>query len=88
MGGQADWGVFQMPGALEAMEKTATSRYLGTVLVEGAGHWVQQEAPDAVSASLLAFLDSVKDARDGKRRARDAVSSLGASFGALRRQSA
>jgi epoxide hydrolase A/B len=26
------------------------------VVVEGAGHWVQQEEPEAVSASLLAFL--------------------------------
>jgi pimeloyl-ACP methyl ester carboxylesterase len=28
----------------------------GTVLVEGGGHWVQQDSPDAVNAALLAFL--------------------------------
>ncbi len=28
----------------------------GTVLVEGAGHWVQQERPDEVNAALLTFL--------------------------------
>jgi pimeloyl-ACP methyl ester carboxylesterase len=28
----------------------------GTVLVPGAGHWVQQEAPDAVNTALLEFL--------------------------------
>ena len=28
----------------------------GTVLVDGAGHWVQQERPDEVNAALLAFL--------------------------------
>ena len=31
----------------------------GSTFVEGAGHWVQQEAPDAVNAALLAFLDSL-----------------------------
>jgi pimeloyl-ACP methyl ester carboxylesterase len=31
----------------------------GTVLVEGAGHWVQQERPDEVNAALLTFLDSL-----------------------------
>ena len=29
--------------------------WAGTWLVDGAGHWVQQEQPDAVSARLLAF---------------------------------
>ena len=28
----------------------------GTVLVEGAGHWVQQQSPDAVNAALLDFI--------------------------------
>jgi pimeloyl-ACP methyl ester carboxylesterase len=31
----------------------------GTVLVEGAGHWVQQERPDAVNDALLTVLDSI-----------------------------
>jgi pimeloyl-ACP methyl ester carboxylesterase len=31
----------------------------GNTFVEGAGHWVQQEAPDAVNAALLSFLDSL-----------------------------
>lgn len=30
-----------------------------TVIVEGAGHWVQQERPDVVNSALVAFLDSV-----------------------------
>jgi pimeloyl-ACP methyl ester carboxylesterase len=29
------------------------------IVVPGAGHWVQQQAPDAVNASLLEFLASV-----------------------------
>jgi pimeloyl-ACP methyl ester carboxylesterase len=28
----------------------------GTVLVDGAGHWVQQQSPDAVNAALLDFI--------------------------------
>jgi epoxide hydrolase A/B len=28
----------------------------GTVLIDGAGHWVQQEKPDEVNAALLEFL--------------------------------
>lgn len=31
----------------------------GTVLIEGAGHWVQQEAPTEVNESLLKFLGSL-----------------------------
>jgi pimeloyl-ACP methyl ester carboxylesterase len=31
----------------------------GTTIVEGAGHWVQQEKPDEVNAALLTFLSSL-----------------------------
>ncbi len=31
----------------------------GNVIIEGAGHWVQQEAPDAVNDALLTFLKSL-----------------------------
>ena len=30
--------------------------YRGTTLIDGEGHWIQQEAPDAVNRALLAFL--------------------------------
>jgi pimeloyl-ACP methyl ester carboxylesterase len=33
----------------------------GDTFVEGAGHWVQQEAPDEVNAALLAFLGSLDE---------------------------
>ena len=52
--GAADWGIHQVPGALEAMEERSAD-WAGTWLVDGAGHWVQQEQPDAVSARLTAF---------------------------------
>lgn len=41
----------------------ATDEFLndhrGATVVEGAGHWVQQEAPDEVNAALLRFLGSL-----------------------------
>jgi pimeloyl-ACP methyl ester carboxylesterase len=33
----------------------------GNVLIEGAGHWVQQERPTEVNAALIGFLDDVAD---------------------------
>jgi pimeloyl-ACP methyl ester carboxylesterase len=54
--GSRDWGIFQAPGALEAMRDSACSRMLGCHLIEGAGHWVMQEKPEAVLRLLLAFL--------------------------------
>jgi len=56
MGGKSDWGVYQNPGALERLEKNLTTKYKGTFLVDGAGHWVQQEQPEAVSRQVLEFL--------------------------------
>ena len=53
--GDRDWGIHQTPGGLDAMRR-ACSRFTGLQLVPGAGHWVQQEAPETVTARLLAFL--------------------------------
>jgi pimeloyl-ACP methyl ester carboxylesterase len=47
-----------MPGAVEAMAE-ALPDFRGATIVEGAGHWVQQEKPDEVNAALLNFLASV-----------------------------
>jgi pimeloyl-ACP methyl ester carboxylesterase len=54
--GRSDWGPFQRPGALAAMQRGAFARNRGCHLVEGAGHWVQQEQPAEVTRLLLAFL--------------------------------
>jgi pimeloyl-ACP methyl ester carboxylesterase len=56
IGGKSDWGVYQNPGALERLQKTVCTKMAGTHLVDGAGHWVQQEQPEAVSALLIDFL--------------------------------
>jgi pimeloyl-ACP methyl ester carboxylesterase len=54
--GRSDWGVYQRPGDLERMQTHACSAMRGVHLIDGAGHWVQQEQPEAVSRLLLAFL--------------------------------
>ncbi|WP_205028002.1 alpha/beta fold hydrolase [Oleisolibacter albus] len=51
-------GVLKMPGmdkAVHRLDETCID-FRGTTLVEGAGHWVQQEAPEAVNKALLDFL--------------------------------
>ncbi|HJQ59814.1 MAG TPA: alpha/beta hydrolase [Vineibacter sp.] len=54
--GKSDWGVYQRPGAFERMQSTACTRMTGCHLLDGAGHWVQQEQPQRVSDLLLSFL--------------------------------
>ena len=56
--GRQDWGVHQRPGALQRMQQHACSRFVGTQLLAGAGHWVQQEQPHATTRALLDFLRS------------------------------
>jgi pimeloyl-ACP methyl ester carboxylesterase len=54
--GTSDWGVYQRPGAVERMQETACTRMAGVHLLDGAGHWVQQEQSEAVAALLIDFL--------------------------------
>jgi len=54
--GKQDWGTYQRPGVYEAMEASACTRMLGCHLVDGAGHWVQQEQPEQVAHLLLQFM--------------------------------
>lgn len=57
LSGASDWGYRQIPGALERLETSACADYRGTHLIDGAGHWVQQEQPAAVVDHILDFLD-------------------------------
>lgn len=58
VGGAQDWGVQQAPGALAAMETRASIDYRGTHLIKNAGHWVQQEQPEAVLQVISAVLET------------------------------
>jgi pimeloyl-ACP methyl ester carboxylesterase len=54
--GKQDWGTYQRPGVYQAMQSKACTNMIGCHLVDGAGHWVQQEQPAEVSRLLLQFL--------------------------------
>ena len=55
--GRNDWGIYQVPGSIERMQDRACTRMRSPVLVDGAGHWVQQEQPEKVSEWLIEFLN-------------------------------
>jgi pimeloyl-ACP methyl ester carboxylesterase len=61
--GKQDWGIYQRPGVIEAMQTTACTNMLGSHLIDGAGHWVQQEQPAEVSRLLLEFFKASASAR-------------------------
>jgi pimeloyl-ACP methyl ester carboxylesterase len=56
--GKSDWGVYQCPGGDVVSMQTGvlTNMIGGCHLIEGAGHWVQQEQAEKVCALLLALL--------------------------------
>ena len=54
--GKSDWGVYQTPGAVDKMRNSACTKMAGFHLIDGAGHWVQQEQPQQVSALMTEFL--------------------------------
>ena len=58
--GRRDWGVYQLPGVFERMQETVCTDMRRCTLVEGAGHWAQQEAPERVTELLREFLDDVR----------------------------
>jgi len=55
LSGKADWGVYQRAGSLDGMKRACT-KFEGVELVDGAGHWVQQEQAAHVATRLVAFV--------------------------------
>ncbi|KAI2793636.1 hypothetical protein POX_a00219 [Penicillium oxalicum] len=52
--GKQDWGIFQVPGALEKMTSgEVCSAFRSLRLLDGVGHWVPQEAPDEVVQTII-----------------------------------
>jgi len=56
IGGASEWGVYQTPGAFEAMQHGACARLLGVHLVKDAGHSVVEEQAEQVNRLLKKFL--------------------------------
>jgi len=59
IGGKTDWGTYAAPGALDLMRTKAATRMGDIELIDGAGHWIQQEQPGRLSTLLLAFIKEV-----------------------------
>ncbi|KAE9365410.1 epoxide hydrolase 2 [Stipitochalara longipes BDJ] len=57
--GKKDWGTYQEPGAVEKMGEVC-SQFKGSVLVDHAGHWVQQEQPEKIIELVSKFLRDTK----------------------------
>jgi pimeloyl-ACP methyl ester carboxylesterase len=55
IGGKSDWGTYAAPGALDLMRTKVATKMTGFELIDGAGHWLQQEQPARLGALLLAF---------------------------------
>ena len=55
LSGKSDWGVYQRAGSLDAMKRVCT-KFEGVELIDGAGHWVQQERAQQVAERLIAFV--------------------------------
>ncbi|MBV8924501.1 MAG: alpha/beta fold hydrolase [Bradyrhizobium sp.] len=62
--GKQDWGTYQRAGVYEKMQERGCSNMVGCDLVEGAGHWVQQEQPAEVARLLLQFIKAAAAGRN------------------------
>lgn len=60
IGGTSDWGTYAAPGALDLMRTVATTRMGDVVMIDGAGHWIQQEQPARLGAALIAFTQEAR----------------------------
>jgi len=54
--GTSDWNVYQRPGSLELMQKKICTHVVGVHLIDGVGHWAEEEQPAKVSELLIQFL--------------------------------
>ena len=57
--GSADWGMYQKPGDLENMESLFLKNYFGRVIIDKAGHWVQQEQPNKTFNAIITFFKKI-----------------------------
>ena len=57
--GASDWGTYQSPGSFERMQERACTDMRAVHLIDGAGHWVQQEQAEVVSRLVIEFLGNI-----------------------------
>ncbi|KAK1486422.1 xylosidase/arabinosidase [Colletotrichum tamarilloi] len=60
--GTHDWGTYQVPGALEAMENGESVRsdcWMGSVIIPGAGHWVNIEKSEETAQEIITLAQSL-----------------------------
>ncbi|KAF1994288.1 alpha/beta-hydrolase [Amniculicola lignicola CBS 123094] len=65
--GVKDWGNFQEPGAMERLGDTCGD-FRGCRMIEGAGHWPQQEQPERVVEAVLEFLEAEEKKKEKKKK--------------------
>lgn len=58
--GIAHWATFRPPGGLEQMQDRACTKMQSFHIIEGAGHWVQQEQPEKLIELIVYFLQHLK----------------------------
>jgi pimeloyl-ACP methyl ester carboxylesterase len=58
IGGTHDAVTAGRPGYIESMER-ALPNHQGTVIIDGAGHWLQQEAPAEFNSALLGCVNQI-----------------------------
>ena len=58
--GIADWARFRPVGALEQMQHRACTKMQSFHIIDGAGHWVQQEQPEQLTGLIVDFLKNLK----------------------------
>ncbi|KAK0379921.1 hypothetical protein CLIM01_02714 [Colletotrichum limetticola] len=60
--GTHDWGTYQVPGALEAMENGESVRsdcWMGSAIIPGAGHWVNIEKSEETAQEIITLAQSL-----------------------------
>ncbi|MFT5578137.1 MAG: pimeloyl-ACP methyl ester carboxylesterase [Paraglaciecola psychrophila] len=58
MAGKHDWGIHQIPKALAQMAGCGCSDLRAVHLLDGAGHWLQQQQLQQCNGLILSFLGS------------------------------
>jgi pimeloyl-ACP methyl ester carboxylesterase len=62
VGGDRDWDIYQVPGALEGLSEI-NKRWYGVTILRECGHYPQLEQPEELANIALGFLSEIRDRR-------------------------